>query len=174
VVHADSSFSGKRQDVYTTLSTAWTRVLPKTSLKGDFESALGADAAYSRLDSNQNSFDVAATAFRPHFYSYGEMSAGPRYQFRWRGWMTGGLSYSIALRDYTDRPAQSAAGVDKGSAIRSRTQTLRWSMTFPLASGISFRLQGATQHADSNMAFETTYRYNYTSSNYFAGFTYEL
>ncbi len=45
----------------------------------------------------------------------------------------------------------------------------------PLISAwFSVEFQGATQHADSNMANETTYRYNYTSSNYFLGVAYEL
>jgi len=174
VTDAGTFSADKRRDLYWNLSAGFTQLLPKASLWGSLESSVGLDAAYGNLHSNQNSYDVSIVTFRPNFYSYKETSAGPRYRFRWRQWMTGGLSYLMAYRDYAGRPAQDLAGTDKGSAIKTRTQTFRVSMAFPLPSGFSIQLQGATQHADSNMAHETTYRYNYSSSNYFLGVAYEL
>jgi hypothetical protein len=175
VVDAGGTFSSKkRRDLYWSFSAAGTRLLPKTSLFGTVESSVGLDAAYNVLNSDQNSYDVASVTFHPDFYSYNETAVGPRYRFRWRGWMTGGLSYLMAFRDYTKRPAQDLSGADKGAAITTRTQTFRFALTFPVMQGIAVQLQGATQHADSNMAFETTYRYNYSSSNYFLGVSYEL
>ena len=35
-------------------------------------------------------------------------------------------------------------------------------------------LQGAYEDAKSNMRYESTYRYNYSSSNYFLGLNYEM
>jgi hypothetical protein len=174
VVRDDNTFSGRRKDVYWSLGAGMTHVFRKVSFLGGIESAAGVDAGYLRLDSNQNSYDVAATTFHPDFYSYDEVSAGPRWQFRWRGWMTGSLSYLYAVRGYDGRPAQDVAGADKGEPISTRTQTFRWSAGFPLAQGFSLRLSGALQHADSNMANETTYRYNYSSSHLFLGVAWEL
>jgi hypothetical protein len=174
VVHEDASFSGKRSDTYLSASAGLTRILPKGSLWGELESAAGLDLGYSLLDSNQNSYDASALAFHPNFYSYGELSAGPRWQFRWRGWLTGSFSYLFANRDYADRPAQDAAGASLGEPINTRTQTFRWNLRFPIARGFSTRLAGALQHADSNMANEATYRYNYTSSHYFLGVAWEI
>lgn len=175
IISDDGTFSGDhRRDLYWSLTAGATRLLPKTSLGGSLESAVGLDAGYDNLHSNQNSFDAAVLSFHSNFYSYSETSVGPRYRFRWRGWLTGGLSYVLAFRDYNGRPAQDLDGADRAHAIRTRTQTARLNLSVPVGAGFSAQLQAATQHADSNTAFETTYRYNYTSSNYFLGVTYEL
>lgn len=175
VIQDDGSFSNdKRSDLYWSLAAGLTRVLPKRSLWGELESAASVDLAYGVLDSNQNSFDVTSTTPRPNFYSYSETSVGPRWQFRWRKWMTGSLSYLFSRRDYADRPAQLVGGADKGESIVTDTQTFRWSFGFPLSQGFSIQLRGAFQHADSNMENETTYRYNYSSSHHFLGFAWEL
>jgi hypothetical protein len=174
-VSDNGTFSAdKRKDVYWKLSAAWTRGLPAGSLWGKLESAAGLDGSYELLDSNQNSYDVTAAAFHRGFYSYADAGVGPRWEFRWRGWMTGGVSYRFVHRAYAHRPAQNADGSEKGGAIKSDTQTARLNLTFPIAAGFSATLRLASQHVDSNMSRETTYRYNYTSSNYFLGVTYEL
>lgn len=175
VIQDDGSFSNKkRRDLYWNLSAGVTRVLPKASFFGSLESAATLSVAHGVLDSNQNSYDVAATEPRANYYSYAETSVGPRWQFRWREWMTGSLSYLYARRDYTDRAAQGLDGMDTGEAITTDTQTFRWTFSFPLVQGFSLELRGALQHADSNMKNESVYRYNYTSSNHFLGVAWQL
>ena len=56
----------------------------------------------------------------------------------------------------------------------SHTNTFRVSVGYPLFKGLSLQLQYAGQHADSNMRYEQVYRYNYSSSHYLGGLSYEF
>lgn len=163
--------SDKRRDLYAGFTAGATRPLSKA---GGLESVAGLDLGYNVLSSNQGSVDVNSKIARDNFYSYGELSAGPRVHFRWRKSVTGSLSYSYARRAYADRPAQHLGGADKGEPILSHTQTFRLSLAMPVADGFSLKLSGALQHADSNMQNEGTYRYNYSSSTYLLGVAWEL
>jgi hypothetical protein len=176
IVVRDGTFSvDKRRDAYGYLSAAYRRELPAVAVyRVNVESLAGVDVSYARLESDQNNYDAARTRFNPNFYDYGEIAAGPRLHFRFRQKLGLGLSFLYARRDYEDRPVQAADGTYRAGTIASDITTFRFTLSYPLLKGLDVRLQGAVQHADSNMDYETVYRYNYSSSHYFAGLSYQL
>ncbi|MGQ0644435.1 MAG: hypothetical protein ACT4O3_02970 [Elusimicrobiota bacterium] len=178
IVRRDGTFSGDlRNDLYSYLSLGWRRQLPTVSLFGmGVESLAGVDASYARLDSNQHSYDASRTRFNENYYDYGEIGGGPRINLRFKEKLSAGFAFIYSVRDYAARPVQNVDGSypAAGEAISTKTNTFRWSLGYPLVKGLSARLQGALQHADSNMDYETVYRYNYSSSSYFAGLAYQF
>jgi hypothetical protein len=51
-----------------------------------------------------------------------------------------------------------------------------WSVAvvYPVARGLKLRLAGNYVDASSNMQYQDTFAYNYTSANYMTGFSYEF
>lgn len=176
IVKLDGTFSSDtRQDLFTFLSAGYRQQLPAWSLGPiQVEQLAGLDGAYALLNSDQNNYDAARTKFNVNYYDYDEVSAGPRYTMRINQKLTLGASFMYAYRAYADRPVQSSNGDYKADKINSQTTTLRLSASYPLWRGLSLALEGALQHADSNMDYETVYRYNFSASNVFAGLSYRL
>lgn len=176
IVKKDGTFSSDlRKDLFTYVSAGLRRQLPPARLGNtSIESLAGLDVSYGRLDSNQNNYDAGQTKFNPNFYDYSEVGAGPRFNVRFREKLTAGVSWMWSRRAYGDRPVQASDGKYGSAAIASTVNTLRFSAGYPIMKSLSFQVIGAFQHAASNMDYESVYRYNYSSANYFAGLSYSL
>jgi hypothetical protein len=176
IVKKDGTYEGStRKDSFLYVSGGYSRQLPGFSLFGlGVESLAGLDLSYGSLDSDQNNYDASRTKFNENYYDYGELSVGPRVAMRFREKLTLGLGYTFAKRDYADRPVQNADGTYTTDTISNDVTTFRWSLGYPLLKGLGLKAQGAFQNSDSNMEYETVYRYDYSSSHYFLGLTYQL
>jgi hypothetical protein len=176
IVKRDGTYSSAiRQDTLVFLSLGYRRSLPAFSLlRLNVESLAGLDLSYARLDSDQNNYDASRTKFNENYYDYGEIGIGPRINFRFREKLGLGMAYMFSRRDYADRPVQNTDGTYTSETISNDVTTFRWSLSYPIVKGLAAQAQGAFQNSDSNMNYETVYRYNYSSSHYFFGLTYQL
>ena len=172
VVTVSGTYLGRnRFDAYMAGAASARRALPEW---GALESSLGLNAAYSRLESDQHNYDAQNTRFNPGYYDYGEISAGPFIAARWRRRAGATLSYDWSRRAYDHRPLQDAAGTYGDRAIRLDTHTLSLSASWALGRGFSLIGQGTYRRSTSNMLYESSYRYNYWTANYYAGVSWSL
>ncbi|HRY28697.1 MAG TPA: hypothetical protein P5079_01520 [Elusimicrobiota bacterium] len=176
IVKRDGTFSADtRKDMFTYVSLAYRYQLPTVALfHVGVESLAGLDASYALLNSDQHNYDAGRTKFNENYYDYAELGIGPRVNLRFKEKLSVGLSYLFSTRDYADRPVQRVDGTYTADTISSDVTTFRASLGYPLLKGLSLQAQGAWQNADSNMDYETVYRYNYSSSHYFLGISYQL
>lgn len=176
IVKRDGTYSNDtRKDLFLFASLGYRRQLPTVSLFNlGVESLAGLDLSYAALDSDQNNYDASRTKFNENYYDYGELSVGPRLNLRFKEKLSLGLAYQFSTRDYADRPVQAGDGTYKTDAISTDVTTFRASLGYPIVKGLSLQLIGAWQNSDSNMEYETVYRYNFSSSNYFLGLSYQL
>lgn len=172
VVTVSGTYLGRnRFDAYMAGAASARRSLPDW---GTLESSLGLNAAYSRLESDQHNYDAQNTRFNPGYYDYGELSAGPFVAARWRRRLGATLSYDFSRRAYDHRPVQDATGSYGGDAIRLNTHTVNLSASWLLGRGFSLIGQGTYRRSTSNMLYESSYRYNYWTANYYAGVSWAL
>jgi hypothetical protein len=176
IVKPDGTYTADdRSDTYLYLSAGYRHQLPQWSLFGlGVENLAGVDLSYAALDSDQHNYDAGRTKFNENYYDYSEIGFGPRVNLRFREKLTLGLSYMLSTRDYADRPVQNADGTYTTDTISSDVNTLRVTVSYPLLKNLSVEGRYANQNADSNMKFEQTYKYDYSSSNYFLGLSYQL
>jgi outer membrane protein assembly factor BamA len=138
------------------------------------ESLAGVDLSYAMLNSNQSNYDAKRTKFNENYYDYSEWGIGPRLNTRFKEKLGLGLSYLYSRRDYAKRPVQNGDGSYTTDKISTNVTTFRTSISYPIIKGLAIEAQGAWQTSASNMKYETVYRYGYSSSNYFLGFSYQL
>lgn len=176
IVKRDGTYSGDtRQDLYTYFSLGYRHQLPSAAVFGiSVESLAGLDFTYARLDSDQNNYDAGRLKFNENYYDYGEFGVGPRLNFRFKEKLSLGLGYMFSTRDYADRPVQAADGTYRSETISNDVTTFRWSLAYPLMRNLSVQAQGAFQNSDSNMEYESVYKYDYSSAHYFLGLSYSL
>jgi hypothetical protein len=172
VVTVSGTYLGRnRFDAFVAGAASARRSLPEW---GALESSLGLNAAYSRLESDQHNYDAQNTRFNPGYYDYGEISAGPFVAARWRRKIGVTLSYDYSRRAYDHRPLQDEAGTYGDKAIRLDTHTVNLSASWLLGRGFSLIGQGTYRRSTSNMLYESSYRYNYWTANYYAGVSWSL
>jgi hypothetical protein len=172
IVTLSGTYLGRnRFDAFVAGTASVRRTLPAW---GAFESSLGLNAAYSRLESDQGNYDAQNTRFNPGYYDYGEIASGPFVAVRWRRKLSATASYDYSLRAYDHRPLQDESGSYGDGAIRLRTHTVSLSTSYLLGYGFSLRAQGTYRRSTSNMLYENSYRYNYWTANYYAGIGWAL
>jgi hypothetical protein len=126
--------------------------------------------------SNQNTYDASRTKFVPDAYSYYNLSLGPSVSLSWGdkkrpAWVSLGLRYNH-LR-YAGRLVQDGDGIYGGSRQWQDRYILGIAYAYPIAKGFYLKVQSNMLWARSNQNYEKTYAYNYRTSNYMMGFTYE-
>lgn len=171
VTVAGTYLTRNRFDAYVAAAASARRALPDL---GGLESSAGLNAGYSRLESSQHNYDAQNTRFNPGYYDYGELSGGPFVAARWRKKFAVTASYDFSRRAYDHRAAQNESGTYGGRAIRMNTHTVNLSASYPLGRGFSLQAQGTYRRSTSNMLYESSYRYNYWSANYYAGVAWTL
>lgn len=172
VVTVSGTYLGRnRFDAFVAGAASARRSLPEW---GTLETSLGLNGAYSRLESDQHNYDAQNTRFNPGYYDYGELSVGPFLAARWRRKVGATVSYDYSRRAYDHRPMQDATGTYGDKAIRLDTHTVNLSASWLLGRGFSLIGQGTYRRSTSNMLYESSYRYNYWTANYYAGVSWSL
>lgn len=166
---------------------------PTAANRRDMIHSLGLSAAYpkvmggyrvsSRLglgmsmnDSNQNTFDATRAQYVDDSYSYMGFSAGPSVAVGWgpekrMSWASAGFTYSKT--NYKGRLAQDGSGAYLSEKQWADRYVMTLAYAHPVAPNLSLKLQTNFLWAESNMAYERSYRYTYRTANYLMGFTYD-
>jgi len=162
-----------RQDVMSSLAVS---LKMPAELNSDLRVLGSWDLAGIYNTSNQNSYDATQTQFIPYYYNYGEIRTGPNVRV-----LVGpsheetivGLGATYWYRRYPYRQLQDADGAYQGGSTHMGNWMVQGSLTYPMAPhfGLVFNVQYG--RATSNQHFEEFYRYNYTTTNYLFGFTYD-
>lgn len=139
--------------------------------------ALGAFELAGTYDkSNQNSYDATAGQYIPSYYNYAEVRVGPNVKVLVgpaREATVVGLGVNYWYRRYPDRPLQDANGAYIGGSIHMNNWMVNGSLTYPMAPHFAVVFNAQYGRGTSNEHFEQFYKYNYTTTNYLFGFTYD-
>jgi len=163
-----------RQDFYNSMSVG---ILYPRSLRGGMtRAAFGFSVAAAHNGSNQNTYDAGKTQFVSDAYSYYSVNAGPNASLSWgdkNNPSTVGLSYSFSHVRYLGRLVQDTSGNYQNQKQHQQRHVVSLSYGYPVAP--NFRLTARTNMlwANSNQAYEATYRYTYETASYLLGFSYD-
>lgn len=136
---------------------------------------VGVNVQGTMVDSNQNHYDARKYVYLPDYYDYTTVAAGMDVSFLFgpKPWgVTVGTTMS--RQDYAERLVQNTDGDYGSEAIRTDETAYTATVTYPLRDGFKLRLTGSFIDARSNMKYEKTFAYNYQTSNYLMGFSYEF
>ena len=162
-----------REDVVTMMGASLK--LP-AELNSDLR-VLGAfDLGASYESSNQNSYDATATQYLPYYYNFGELKVSPSVKFLFgspRQATILGLGVTYWHRRYPYRPLQNSSGVYLGGSTHMNNWMVNSSLTYPMAPHFSLVFNFQHGQASSNQTFEQFYKYNYTTTSYLFGFSYD-
>jgi hypothetical protein len=176
LVAADSGLlAEKRRDLYT---TAGIRALCAAGKVAGVRLLPGIDVQTAILDSTQNHYDAVKHWFVGDYYDYTAMSVGPSLDLVTGGAKPWVISCAVngSLKNYAARTVQNAATGAYDSEDLIYVQEIVYSLTvvYPLTKNFKLRMTANLIDATSNMHYETTYAYNYQTSNYLFGFTHEF
>ena len=160
----------------TVLSAAVSWRVPR-QLNATWKTAPALGIAYTRNDSNQNSYDAERVTFLPRYYD----------SRAWRLSADAPLSHLIGAdrwleltavgawerTDYPGRLVQDAAGTYGASAIHTDAVTAALRVSWPLVPHFRWTASLETGRQSSNMHFEKLYQYNYSTFAYLMGFSWE-
>lgn len=166
LVKSDGSFSAdKRNDLVHLLTFGVAKNLPKVT------ASLYNSVQY--YDSNQNSYDANRTQYNSGYYDFIQDNVMPSLTFLLKNNAKLNLWWDLAYRKYVNRPAQDEEGNYKTSEISQVTNTTGLSLIIPVYKSVSVKTAANYRDAASNNRYEANYRYNYNTSNYFAGLNWE-
>ncbi|MFH1723827.1 MAG: hypothetical protein ABII00_04300, partial [Elusimicrobiota bacterium] len=149
---------------------------PRQIMGGKIRMGLGFRTGFTYNGSNQNTFDAGQTIFIPDSYSYTSVSAGPNASFSWgdnKNPFTAGAGITYTRLQYTGRRIQNGGGVYQDDKQHQDRYLLTLTYGYPIVPNFRLMAQTSVLWARSNMAYEKTYRYNYSTANYLFGFTYD-
>ena len=126
-------------------------------------------------NSNQNHWDAKATKYIPKYYDYWQLNLTPSMTYKINTiplTLSAMLDYS--LRQYAERLKQNSKGEYPYTDRINITKTnLVVNVSYPLGEKLNLLFQPSYLVSSSNMEYETYYKYNYTTMNYFLGITWE-
>lgn len=127
-------------------------------------------------DSNQGHYDARKTKYIPDYYDYGTTGFGLGADFLLGREKPVALSLSFisARQAYKDRLSQDIDGNYLAEKIYSDESVITLTFAQQIAGGFKLRFITSFVDSKSNMKYEKTYTYNYTTSNYLMGFSYEF
>lgn len=141
------------------------------------------DLRYLTNESNQGHADAKNIAYEKDYYNYATSVIAPAVHFIFG---TNAIAFSIggsySAQNYKERLAQDADGAYLKDAAGNKTNEkiyineteLSFGITCPLSAGFKLRVITSFIDAKSNMKNESTYAYNYNTSNYLFGISYEF
>ncbi|MBI5883259.1 MAG: hypothetical protein HZB91_09155 [Elusimicrobia bacterium] len=142
--------------------------------KISFEPSAGAHSGFSGLISNQNHYDVGRLKFNPRYYDYHGFTAGPFVRLK-AGRLEASVSYDFERREYPRRRAQEENGAYRdGEAVNTNDHIWSYGVSLVLTEYLSLKVQGSERVSSSSTRHERTYRYNFQSRHYYAGFSFKL
>lgn len=136
---------------------------------------LGVNMQGMMVDSNQNHYDARKYFYLPDYYDYTTAAAGMDVSllFGPKPWGVT-VGSTMSRQDYAERLVQDENGDYGAENIRTDETAYTATLTYPLSDGFKLRLTGSFIEARSNMKYEKTFAYNYQTSNYLMGFSYEF
>ncbi|OGS10032.1 MAG: hypothetical protein A2386_08615 [Elusimicrobia bacterium RIFOXYB1_FULL_48_9] len=173
LVLADSSLSTvKREDSYSNIFVGLSYPIKAA----DFMKILVSfDGALVSNDSNQGHYDASKLKFTPDYYDYSYRSLNPALNFALGSlpWVLG-VNYGMNRQEYKERLVQDVDGNYEAGKIYVDETVYGLNIIYPLTREFKLRLVSTYIQSKSNMKYEKTYSYNYTTSNYLMGFSYEF
>lgn len=163
-----------RQDFTNNLNLSLSYPRPLFGGKARMSSAFSTGLAYN--GSNQNTFDAGQNKYVADAYSYWSVSAGPSVSVSWgdeKKPSTASLGVTWSRQNYLGRLVQNAAGQYGTDKQHQDRYLVSLGYAYPIA--VNFRMVAQTNMlwAKSNMTYEKTYRYSYSTANYLLGFSYD-
>lgn len=163
-----------RQDFTNNLNLALS--YPRAILGGKARMASAFSTGLAYNGSNQNTFDAGQTRSIMDTYSYWSVSAGPSVSVSWgdeRRPSTAGLALTWTRQNYLGRLVQNAAGQYGTDRQYQDRYMVSLGYAYPIAKNFRMMAQTNMLWARSNMEYEKTYRYTYSTANYLFGFSYD-
>lgn len=146
-------------------------------LSGGWKAVSGARLGFGFNGSNQNSYDAQRFKYLGEYYNSTSIRAGADLNFykKLKEERPMELSFSATLGrvNYNGRLAQAESGLYGGSRIYQNEFVLGLGVSYPVAPHFMWTSQFGYGRQTSNQAFEKLYRYNFSTTNYRLGFTYE-
>jgi len=125
-------------------------------------------------NSNQNNYDVNNKKFNSNYYDYQEINFGPNMVCKLNKVpLTLSLSYDFSYRKYMERLVQDNVGNYTNDKINITKHYIVLGVIYPVGENLQLVFQPSVLNSSSNMKYETVYKYNYTSTNYFFGLIWE-
>jgi hypothetical protein len=157
-----------RKDVSLSVKPGISYVTPRA--------ALAFCNSFDFYDSNQNSFDAGNSHFTRDHYDYFEDTLSPSITFN-LGLPARPVKLSfyweISYRSYIERLAQNADGSYSDAKELQVKNLTGVTLLYPVTGSLSARFSTTYMDASSNMRFESTYKYNYYTLNYFLGINWQ-
>lgn len=163
-----------RQDFANALTASLMH--PREVLDGRARLTLGMNTALSYTGSNQNTYDAGQTKFIPDAYSYWSMSAGPATSLSWgdkENPTTASLGFNWSRQSHLGRFVQDGNGLYLNDTQVQDRYALTLGYGVPIATNFRMLAQANFLWTDSNMKYQKTYRYTYSTANYLFGFSYD-
>ncbi|MFH1618502.1 MAG: hypothetical protein ABIG11_01200 [bacterium] len=161
-----------RSDSFHTLALGYSKRFSDLEALSRIRPLAGLNLTFSSLNSNQNHFDTdpKRLKFVDSYYDYSEIKVSPvvRAVFL-ESRLSVKAGYDFAFRYYTGRLSQTGAGDYTTGRLRQFLHGVSLDIAYPLWSSLDLKLRGFWMSSGSNNKYEQVYRYNYESSNYFAG-----
>ncbi|PKN01084.1 MAG: hypothetical protein CVU77_06955 [Elusimicrobia bacterium HGW-Elusimicrobia-1] len=131
--------------------------------------------SYTVLDSNQNRADARKAVFITDYYDYTASAPSVNLHFLpGDGPVTITAGGSRSFKNYAARPAQNADGDYLADKIYVNETLASLSLVYPLAGDTKMRASFSHLRSESNMKYESIYKYNFESSAYFMGFNFDF
>lgn len=173
LVQADGSLaSDKRKDAYTSASLGLTysfRISEGLAL------VPALDVQSINNDSNQAHYDATKFVYTADYYDYSYTLITPAVNFVFgeKAWALT-VSAGMNRQDYKERLVQDANGNYTADKIFVNEKVYGLGVVYPVARNLKLRLVSNYIDSTSNMKYEKTYSYNYTTMNYLMGFNIEF
>jgi len=151
----------------------------------NFLIAPSAGFSYISLDSNQNRVDATKSVFVKDYYDYTNLipSANLAFIFNTLNNNANGASdsqstvfvrWSGGAKNYPSRPVQDVSGNYGTEKIYINETIYTLGLSYPLSRQTKVSVTGSYLKSESNMKYESVYRYNYESATYFLGIKYDF
>jgi hypothetical protein len=163
----------KRKDAY---SLANANIACPIAITKGFGLIPSLDLQYILNDSTQGHYDANKYLYISDYYDYTSLAVSPLLHF-----VLGALPWTVSVggsycrQTYANRPVQDEAGnYQLNDKIYVDEMMFSVAVSYPLTK--EFKLRAVSNFIDSrsNMKYEKTFAYNYQTSNYLFGFSYEF
>lgn len=175
LVNLAGQFVNENRQDFTNALTA-SVVHPREAFRGKAKLSLGFNTGFNYTGSNQSTYDAGQTRFVPDSYSYWSITAGPSAGMAWGDKdapTTASLGFSWTRQSYLGRLVQDGNGLYLTDTQVQDRYLVSMGYGVPIAPNFRLLAQANFLWTDSNMKYEKTYRYTYSTANYLFGFSYD-
>jgi hypothetical protein len=150
-------------------------LLPSFTLFGiDFKPTTGLNFGLKFYNSNQNHYESSAAVFIKDYYDYVNISYTPNVSLQIGKKGKFSMVFSKEHKKYDGRLVQNEKGVFGTDKVTTDGITFNTTASYKLWKEMSFHLKWLYYKSESNIKYETTYKYNYNGNSILAGLYYEF